>query len=66
MNTILLTRSELPLSCPKRGMDVGTAHPRVYLSSVIEKTGKALCPYCGTQFRLRDFELENHEHTQAC
>jgi uncharacterized Zn-finger protein len=27
------------------------AHPRVFLP--IEKTGEALCPYCGTQYTLR-------------
>ena len=27
------------------------AHPRVFLP--IEKTGEALCPYCGTQYTLK-------------
>ena len=26
------------------------AHPRVFMQ--IEKTGEALCPYCGTKFTL--------------
>jgi hypothetical protein len=27
------------------------AHPRVFLP--IEKTGEALCPYCGTRYTLK-------------
>ena len=45
-------RSELPLSCPLPEMAVWNAHPRVYLP--IEKTGHALCPYCGAQYELVD------------
>ena len=33
-------------------MAVWNAHPRVYLP--IEKTGHALCPYCGAQYELVD------------
>ncbi len=43
-------KSDLPLSCPTPEMVLWNAHPRVYLP--IEKTGKALCPYCGAQFEL--------------
>ena len=43
---------ELPLSCPTAEMAVWNAHPRVYLP--IEKTGVETCPYCGTQFVLKD------------
>lgn len=45
-------RSDLPLSCPLPEMAVWNAHPRVYLP--IEKTGHALCPYCGAQYELVD------------
>jgi uncharacterized Zn-finger protein len=31
-------------------MMLWNAHPRVYLP--IQKTGEALCPYCGTKFTL--------------
>ena len=31
-------------------MILWNAHPRVYLP--IQKTGEALCPYCGTKFVL--------------
>lgn len=51
-----VTRSDLPLSCPMRGMRVWDAHPRVYLP--IEATGKAVCPYCSAEFTLRDENAE--------
>lgn len=44
---------ELPLSCPRAGVALWNAHPRVYLP--IEKTGKALCPYCSAEYILKDF-----------
>lgn len=50
--TIEVTRSDLPLSCPRPDAEVWDMHPRVYLP--IEKTGEATCPYCGAHFRLRD------------
>lgn len=43
--------ASLPLHCPTPAMALWNAHPRVFLP--IEKTGEALCPYCGTQYRLR-------------
>ena len=47
-----ITRSDLPLSCPLSDERVWDAHPRVYLP--IEKTGKITCPYCDTDFILKD------------
>ena len=48
---IEVTASDLPLHCPTPAMLLWNAHPRVYLP--IEKTGDALCPYCGTRYTLR-------------
>lgn len=45
-----VTRADLPLSCPTPEMELWNSHPRVYLP--IEKTGEALCPYCGALFEL--------------
>jgi len=42
--------SDLPLHCPTPAMLLWNAHPRVFLP--IEKSGAALCPYCGTQYTL--------------
>lgn len=47
-----VSRTELPLSCPRPGDEVWNMHPRVYLP--IEKTGEASCPYCGAHYRLKD------------
>lgn len=48
---IEVTDKQLPLHCPLPEHVSWNAHPRVFLP--IEKTGEALCPYCGTQYRLR-------------
>jgi len=50
--TYRVTRADLPLSCPMPDMVLWNSHPRVYLP--IEKTGQALCPYCGARFTLDD------------
>ncbi len=47
-----ITRAELPLSCPSKKMRVWDAHPRVFLP--IEKTGRAICPYCNAEYVLID------------
>ena len=49
---IQVNRSDLPLSCPRPEDEVWNMHPRVYLP--IEKTGEAICPYCGARYRLAD------------
>jgi len=43
--------TDLPLHCPMPSMMLWNAHPRVFLP--IEKTGEALCPYCGTRYTLK-------------
>lgn len=43
--------SDLPLHCPMPGDAVWNSHPRVYLQ--IEEKGEALCPYCGTLYKLQ-------------
>ncbi|MFZ5557697.1 MAG: zinc-finger domain-containing protein [Pseudomonadota bacterium] len=48
---IEVTAADLPLHCPMPSMKLWNAHPRVFLP--IEKTGEALCPYCGTLYKLK-------------
>jgi len=43
---------DLPLHCPLASMSLWNSHPRVYLP--IEQTGHARCPYCGTEYVLKD------------
>jgi uncharacterized Zn-finger protein len=47
-----VTRKDLPLSCPRPGESLAGLHPRVYLP--IEKTGSAVCPYCGARYQLSE------------
>lgn len=47
-----VTRAQLPLHCPLPEMRLWDSHPRVFLP--IEATGTAKCPYCGTDFVLKD------------
>lgn len=51
-NRYEVTRSDLPLACPMKGMSLWNSHPRVYLP--IEETGEERCPYCGAVYVLID------------
>lgn len=42
--------SDLPAFCPNPRMPLWSTHPRVYLE--LSATGKAMCAYCGTRYRL--------------
>ena len=48
---IEVTADDLPLHCPMESMMLWNSHPRVYLP--IQKTGEALCPYCGINYTLK-------------
>jgi uncharacterized Zn-finger protein len=49
-----ITRDDLPLHCPMDNMTLWNSHPRVYLP--VEETGKAVCPYCGAEYVLKERE----------
>jgi uncharacterized Zn-finger protein len=53
-----VTAADLPLHCPLPPQMLWNTHPRVFLS--IEKTGEALCPYCGTRYVLRGAVKASH------
>ena len=55
---IEVTAADLPLHCPMPSMLLWNAHPRVFLA--IEKTGEALCPYCGTKYTLKGGATAGH------
>lgn len=55
---IEVTAADLPLHCPMPSMLLWSAHPRVFLP--IEKTGEALCPYCGTRYVLKNGARAGH------
>jgi uncharacterized Zn-finger protein len=48
----VVTKKNLPLSCPTEDMVLWNSHPRVFLP--IEKTHREVCPYCGATFVLKD------------
>jgi len=45
-----VSAADLPLHCPMPGQSTWDSHPRVFLP--IEDKGEALCPYCGTLYKL--------------
>lgn len=47
-----VTSDILPIHCPMPGSSLWNSHPRVYIP-VAEK-GRASCPYCGTEYVLKD------------
>lgn len=49
---IEIGRHDLPLHCPLPSMTLWNSHPRVYLP--LEESGQARCPYCGTEFVLKE------------
>jgi uncharacterized Zn-finger protein len=55
---IEVTPADLPLHCPMPSMMLWNAHPRVFLP--IDKTGEALCPYCGTRYTLKGVARASH------
>ncbi|GAB2897129.1 zinc-finger domain-containing protein [Paralcaligenes sp. KSB-10] len=52
--TIFVEAKDLPVYCPGPHAPLWSMHPRVYIEVV--KTGKALCPYCGAAYQLKDGE----------
>jgi len=49
-DAVVVNPEDLPVYCPNPRMPLWSSHPRVYLD--IAETGEAMCPYCGTCYRL--------------
>jgi len=49
---IMISRQDLPLSCPRLQDEVWNMHPRIYLP--FDQSGEAVCPYCGEHYQLAD------------
>jgi len=47
-----VSRNILPIHCPMPGTSLWDSHPRVYIP--VEEHGSAKCPYCGTEYILKD------------
>ena len=56
-DTVEVSPKELPVFCPNPKMPLWSSHPRVYLD--IAETGLAMCPYCGTRYRLEGGPLKS-------
>lgn len=52
--TIFVEAKDLPVYCPGPNAPLWSMHPRVYIEVV--KTGRALCPYCGAAYQLKEGE----------
>ena len=50
-SAVELGEADLPAFCPNPAMPVWNHHPRVFLE--LSKSGRAMCPYCGTVYRLK-------------
>ncbi len=48
---IEVTADALPLFCPTPNQSLWNGHPRVAIP--VEKTGVAVCPYCGATYRFK-------------
>ncbi|MCG6943403.1 MAG: zinc-finger domain-containing protein [Thiohalocapsa sp.] len=48
----IVTRKDLPLSCPMPDAPLWNMHPRVYLPIEDDPDHEATCPYCGARYRL--------------
>ncbi|MFM9914123.1 MAG: zinc-finger domain-containing protein [Methylophilaceae bacterium] len=55
---IEVTAKDLPLHCPTKEVALWASHPRVFLD--IADSGLAMCPYCGTKYRLKAGETVGH------
>jgi uncharacterized Zn-finger protein len=47
---VTVSAADLPVYCPHPGMPLWSSHPRVFLD--VAGSGEAMCPYCGTRYRL--------------
>jgi len=55
-----VTEADLPLHCPMPADSMWSGHPRVFLP--VQETGEALCPYCGTLYRLKNWDAKSHKN----
>jgi|TARA_B100001059_G_scaffold153228_1_gene152864 uncharacterized Zn-finger protein len=50
-NTIIINKSELPLSCPRENY-LKLSHPKIFLPIEKETNKTIKCPYCSTIYEL--------------
>ena len=57
---VVVRARDLPVHCPNPTMPLWSSHPRVFLDVAV--TGEAMCPYCGTRYRLEGGPLAGGRH----
>ncbi len=57
---IEVTEADLPLHCPMPADSAWSGHPRVFLP--VQEKGEALCPYCGTRYKLLGWTAQSGHH----
>ena len=55
---VIVHAQDLPVYCPNPAMPLGSSHPRVFLD--VAGAGEAMCPYCGTRYRLEGDAQAGH------
>jgi uncharacterized Zn-finger protein len=60
MPVVTVRPDDLPVHCPNPAMPLWSSHPRVFLD--VAATGDAMCPYCGTRYRLEGGPLAGGRH----
>jgi len=56
--SVTILAKELPLFCPPKNAPLWSQHPRVFLD--VAGAGEAMCPYCGTRYRLEGDAKAGH------
>lgn len=51
---VVVKKSDLPVHCPRKADSRWNMHPRVFIPLLQSENGEALCPYCGTLYKLDD------------
>jgi uncharacterized Zn-finger protein len=57
-SAVVVHASDLPVFCPNPAMPLWSSHPRVFLD--VAGAGEAMCPYCGTRYRLEGDAKAGH------
>jgi uncharacterized Zn-finger protein len=55
---VVVHADDLPIYCPNPSMPLWSSHPRVFLD--VAGAGEAMCPYCGTRYRLEGEAKAGH------
>ncbi len=55
---VVVHAEDLPVYCPNPGMPLWSSHPRVFLD--VAGAGEAMCPDCGTRYRLEGDPQAGH------